>query len=314
MTMAQLEKHADQAGFTITQHPLSPVPGRVSEVARARDPINEAARTEYGEFRPSTDDWPFFFYRPRPSFVGGIIEDPRRLYFEGSYLVAEILLLAIVLGFACLLLPLWRKGRDALRTNPRTTMLAGLYYVFLGVGFMFIEVSMMQRFILYLGHPTYTLTAVMAGLLVGAGFGSALAGRMKGRASANAMPLAAIVAGAVIVGSGLIHPAVFDSTQHLSFYAKVGITELLVLPIGAAVGTLMPLGIASLTARTPALVPWAWSVNGFASVVGSCVAALLSMTHGFAFTFRLGVACYVCAAVTSFMFRANESPVVVPAQ
>ena len=303
-TVARLAVKADEAGFTFAHDPLRPLPGRTSEITRAADPVAEAGKTEFYELRPSTDDWPFFFYRPRPSFFGGIIESPRRLYTEGPYLVAEILLLALVLGFCCLLLPLWKRGREALRTDPRTTMLGGLYYVCLGMGFMFIEVSMMQRFVLYLGHPTYTLTAVMAGLLVGAGFGSGIAGRLrKGGANSYAMPIGALVAGGVIIGSGVIHPAVFESTQHLGFYTKIGITELLVLPIGAALGTLMPLGISSLSERTPALVPWAWSVNGFASVIGSCVAALLSMTYGFTVTFRLGAACYVFAAIAALAFR-----------
>jgi len=307
-TMAGLVKKSEEAGFTITHHPLEPVPGRVSEITRAPDPIAEAQKTDKSELRPSTDDWPFFFYRPRPSFFEGIFESPKRLYSEGPYLVAEILLVATVLGFLALLLPLWRRGREALRADPRTTTLAGLYYVCLGVGFMFIEVSMMQRFVLYLGHPTYTLTAVMAGLLVGAGIGSGISGRLRRSWGAERlMPLAALLTGVVIIGSGLLHPVVMDGTQHLSFFTKVGISELLVLPIGVAAGTLMPLGIASLAERTPALVPWAWSVNGFASVIGSCVAALVSMTYGFSTTFRLGAACYLFAAFASFAFKAREA-------
>jgi hypothetical protein len=317
-TMSRLEAHAKETGFTWLYHPFSdpaspadrvfaPESRRLTEIVRAADPLAEARQTERYELAPSTDDWPFFFYRPRDSFFGGILESPKRLYSEGQYLLGEILAVATLTSFLVLLLPLWRRGRDALRADPGSSIMGGLYFVCIGLGFMLVEVAMIQRFVLYLGHPTYTLTSVMVGLLAGAGIGSALSGRTIARrkdpeAASFAPAIAGIVAAAVVLFSGLLQARIFAATQEQSFAAKAVIVEVLVVPVGMALGALMPLGIAGL-ARTPRLVPWAWSVNGFASVVGSCLAVVLSMRVGFSTTFELGALCYVTAGAAALGLR-----------
>jgi hypothetical protein len=308
-TVKKLEDKAEATGFTWVQHPLHAVPGRTSEIARAADPLAEASRTEQYELSPSTDDWPFFFYRPRHRFFADVIESPKRLYYDGPYLLAEIFLLSALLAFACLLLPLWKRGRRALTTAPKTAVALGSYFVCIGIGFMFLEVSMMQRFVLFLGHPTYALTAVMVALLLGAGAGSGLAGKYGG--GDHGVPrgfYAGALTAAAIAVSAVLHPAVFSATQQMSFVMKIILTQVLVLPLGVLMGTLMPLGVARLTKVAPALVPWAWGVNGFASVVGSCLAVLLSMSYGFSTTFHLAAGCYGAAAVFAFVaFRGTPS-------
>ena len=87
----------------------------------------------------------------------------------------------------------------------------------------------------------------------------------------------------------------------LSFLTKIVITQLLVLPLGVALGALMPIGIAHVGRVTPAFVPWAWGVNGFASVVGSCLAVLISTSRGFTSTFRLAAVCYGAAALLALI-------------
>lgn len=177
---------------------------------------------------------------------------------------------------------------------------------------------MMQRFVLFLGHPTYALTAVMVALLLGAGVGSHVAGRFVAKREALAAKakdagvppsfVAGMLAAGAIGISAVAHPAVFAATQHMSFITKVLLTQALVLPLGVVLGALMPLGVARLTRLTPALVPWAWGVNGFASVVGSCLAVLLSMSYGFSSTFRLAAACYGAAALFALVaFRGTPS-------
>ncbi len=297
----KLDDKAESTGFTWAHHPLRDVGGRTTEIARAQSPFAEASRTESYELSPSTDDWPFFFYRPQHRFFADVIEQPKRLYYDGPYLLAEIMLLSAVLAFGCLLLPLWKRGRRALATAPKTAMGMGSYFVCIGIGFMFLEVSMMQRFVLFLGHPTYALTAVMVALLLGAGAGSQLAGRFATNDLGVPRGFYAGLLAAFAIGiSAVGHPAVFASTQHWSFITKILLTQVLVLPLGVVLGALMPLGVARLTRVAPALVPWAWGVNGFASVVGSCLAVLLSMSYGFSTTFHLAAACYGAAALFAF--------------
>lgn len=272
------------------------VPGRVSEMARARDALVEARRTEDYDLAPPTDDRPFFFYRGRP-FLAGLIESPGRLFEEGQYLIATVLLVSTLLGGLTILLPLWRRGRHALRSEPKTAAVVAPYFAGIGVGFMLAEMAIMQRFVLYLGHPTPALTAVVAGLLLGAGLGSLLSSRIAGRAAAPVeMAGFAIL---LLIASNLAQPRLFAATQQLAFPAKVALTELLVVPLGAALGTLMPLGIGRLLGPSPALVPWAWGINGFASVVGACAGALSAVAFGFSATLHAGAACYGMAGLAA---------------
>jgi SAM-dependent methyltransferase len=298
-TAARLRDHVAACGFVWLHDPLLELPGRTSQIARATDPLAEARRTEQYELTPSSDDRPFFFYRPRP-FLAGLLEAPSRLFVEGQYLVAFVLAFSAALGVAFILLPLWRSGGGALRAAARPALEVVPYFVALGLGFMLVEVSLMQRFVLYLGHPTHALTAVLAGVLVGAGLGSALAGRLGAPAPA------AFAVVAVILLVGVAQPPVFAATQGASLAAKLVLSEALVLPLGAALGTLMPLGIARLTREGPVLIAWAWGLNGLASVVGACAGALASMSFGFAATYRLGALCYVVAGVSAWRWRSGS--------
>jgi hypothetical protein len=109
---------------------------------------------------------------------------------------------------------------------------------------------------------------------------------------------------------GVARAAAFPATQAAPFVLKVLVTEGLVIPLGAALGTLMPLGIAVLARRAPGLVPWAWGINGFASVIGASAGALCSMTWGFSATFLAGAACYAAAALTGPRRGSPVRPVV----
>jgi hypothetical protein len=306
-SVAPLRAQVEAAGFLWLHDPLQPVLGRVSDMARARDALAEARRTEDYDLAPPTDDRPFFFYRPR-RFLAGLGEDPRRLFQEGQYLIATVLAFSGLLGGATILVPLWKGGRDALRAAPGTAAVAAPYFVGIGVGFMLVEMAIMQRFVLYLGHPTRAMTAVVAGLLVGAGLGSASSGLLGGGTRAPAFAAAAAI---VLLGmSNAAHGRLFAATQQLGLPAKIALTELLVVPLGVGLGTLMPLGIERLLRRQDGLVPWAWGVNGFASVVGACGGALIAVAFGFSVTLAGGALCYAVAGLAALAAarRATVAP------
>ncbi len=309
-TLGPLRRHVETSGFAWLHDPLQVVPGRVSEMARATDALLEARRTEAYELAPPTDDRPFFFFMPRP-FLAGVVTDPTRLFTEGQYLVSLVLALATSLSVGAIVVPLSRASGRSLRGHAGTALREGAYFIALGVGFMLVEVSLMQRFVLYLGHPTHALTAVLAGLLVGAGLGSALVEVSPRMGLGLSAGWCALAVSALLPALSLLQATIGAETLAWSFGAKVLWTEATVLPMGFALGTLLPLGMARVGARAPGLVPWAWGMNGLASVVGACLAALMSMRIGFAQTFLWGAACYVAAALAAFGGR-EPSPVARP--
>src|SRR5262249_37670727 len=158
-----------------------------------------------------------------------------------------------------------------------------VYFAALGLGFMFIEVSLIQRLTLFLGYPTYSLTVTLFALLLSTGIGSLLSegyGVERGRVLAGL--LAALVA-LVMLYRLLLTPLVAHGVGW-PFALRVLTTVILLLPLGVCLGAFLPIGLRAVAGVTPhheRFVAWCWAVNGFCSVVASVLATILAMTTGF---------------------------------
>jgi hypothetical protein len=163
----------------------------------------------------------------------------------------------------------------------------------LGAGFMLVEVAVLQRFVLLLGHPVYSLTVTLFSLLLGAGFGAALSRRFPDgglrRTGAISLGLIALLACAVIVG---VTPLV---TWAISFGrpARMAIAVCVLVPLGVVLGMPMPTALRLLSARSPEMIPWAWGINGALSVVGATLAIFIAMNWGFNTTLLAASAIYL---------------------
>jgi hypothetical protein len=237
---------------------------------------------------PPTDDYPFFFHFFKWSQTPQIIQTLGKTWqpFGGSgYLVLVVLLaLAILLSISLILLPLlWLKsaaGRQhhnesqdlPLFSPPHSPFPRLLYFGLLGCGFLFVEIPLLQRFILYLGQPAYAFAVVVSALLVASGLGSAyLAGRWSLRL---VLPC---ISGLTLLYP-LFLPYLFGFTLSLPFAGRVGVTLVALLPLGLLLGIPFPRGLSLVGSQ---LAPWAWAVNGCISVVSAVLAAMIALTWGF---------------------------------
>jgi len=252
--------------------------------------------------QPATDDRPYFFHFFRWRTLAEVLALKGRgglaLLEWGYPVVIATLIQALVLGGLLTLVPLWLF----LRRTPGT--LAGarlgrlmLYFTALGLAFMLVEIAFIQKFILFLSHPVYAVALVLTSFLLLAGLGSRLAQRFQ------APPLARRVVGLaslVIATLTLIYvlglPVAFHQLMGLTEEVKFALAVLLIAPLAFAMGMPFPLGLASVAARTPTLVPWAWAMNGFASVVGAVLATLLAIHWGFTAVVILAALLYLLAA------------------
>src|SRR5262249_15346349 len=158
------------------------------------------------------------------------------------------------------------------------------YFGALGAGFMLIEVSVLQRFVLLLGHPVYSLTVTLFSLLLGTGLGAAWSRRFDeaalGRSASRGLIAVAAIAILVVL---VVDPLVaWASPFTRGVRIAVGIVTL--VPIGIALGIPMPTGLRMLSARAPDLVAWAWGMNGAFSVLGATLAIFIAMNWGFGVT------------------------------
>ena len=246
---------------------------------------------------PATDDKPFFgnFFKWRtlPEIAklrgrGGLV-----LVESGYLILAATLIQAVAASFILVLLPVLVKtlgepGQKLSWNRPRTA----LYFSAIGLAFLFLEIALMQKFILYLGHPLYAAAAVLAIFLIFAGLGSLY---VKGRR------LSAPGFAAIIILLGLLELSVsgplFGALGEAALPGRLLVTVLMLGPLAFCMGMPFPLALADISAETPALVPWAWAVNGCASVAGAVLAALLAVHFGFTAVICSALILYAIAAM-----------------
>jgi hypothetical protein len=229
--------------------------------------------------------------------------------FVGQLVLVLMLAQSVLLGGFFIVFPLLRGAREGLRTPRVASYLA--YFLALGVGFMFIEISFVQSFVLFLGSPTYALSVTIFSLLLFAGLGSFLSSRYADQ-PAWALRRLVVVVGALVVAYAFGLAGVFDAFLHLGLPSRVGIAIAAQPPIGLALGMFMPLGIACVAREHPRLVPWAWGINGVGSVVGTTLAVVIAMSWGFTVVALLAAALYV-GGITLLLRAQRPLPVIVAA-
>jgi spermidine synthase len=249
--------------------------------------------------RPSRDDHPFFFYSLRPSEIFSVLDPSQRveLHNLGVLILLFLLGLSAVVTFLLVLGPLLLFRRSALAGSPGSRRILA-YFASLGLGFILVEIGMMQRFVLFLGHPIYALVVVLAVLLAAAGTGSWFSGPLSERfGSARRLVVACVAVLSVVLllyAAGLT--AVFHLLLGLPLSARIAVAALLVLVPGFLMGILLPSGMRVISDEAPAIAPWAWAVNGGASVLGSVAAVFVSMNFGFTIAFLVGITTYILGA------------------
>ena len=166
------------------------------------------------------------------------------------------------------------------------------YFLLIGFAFLFVEIAFIHRFSLFLGHPVAAIAVTLAGFLLSAGLGSGTSKRVATRWPQSAI----IFAVAAIVSLGAIYamalPPLFDHLMGLRLSAKIGVAISLLAPLGFFMGLPFPLGLGRVSECAPGLVPWAWGINGCASVVAAVMASLLAMHVGFASVLALALGLY----------------------
>ena len=294
---------SDPREFEVLYSPLSPATGGLyAEILSTRDVKGLLAAQPF-QIEPATDDRPFFNQHTRWSSLS--LSTVRDLLTQGRQgrmaledrPVAEISLLTILvesiaIAAVLILLPLaWfaRKGLNV-AGSPRVLV----YFAALGLGFIMIEIALLQRFTLFLGQPAYTLAAILASLLVFTGVGSALAGRFTQdprRSLRFLVPAVPVMLAITAVAT----PWIFDAALGFPFGSRVVIAVLLLAPLGIVLGMPFPTGLRLLSDEAAALVPWAWGVNGFFTVIGSVLSMILGMALGFRAVLAFAALCYLLA-------------------
>jgi hypothetical protein len=249
----------------------------------------------HSDIRPTTDDRPFFFHTTKLQDQFSVAFGRSMLFGNGLSALLTLLGISASLVVIFVIGPLVLAERGT--AHPRGWFAWLVYFGALGAGFMLIEVAVLQRFVLLLGHPVYSLTVTLFSLLLGTGTGAAWSRRFDqqslGRTGAIAIvAIAAIAIGVIAVVTPLVAWAIPFSRP-----IRMLIAVATLAPMGIALGIPMPTGIRLLSASAPQMVPWAWGMNGALSVLGATLAIFVAMNWGFQVTLIAASVTYLVGLV-----------------
>jgi hypothetical protein len=278
--LSRLEKFSDAWGFPFVYHPRRTLGNVVEKFVRTKDKdrfIREFPR----DISPTTDDRPYFFNFSRWNHLfssAEYIKEHTAVSQGNPFFIFGQLLVSTILALAFILLPVvifMRKEVD--RTHLGRFL---VYFTGLGMGFIAIEIALMQKLVLFLGHPLYSITVTLFSMLVFAGIGSMLSNRWFH--SPTPWAWAVPVGLAVLLGLFILYsPAMVEAWIGWPTTARIIMSIVILAPISLLLGVPFAYGIRLLNRFNPTIVPWAWAVNGSMTVIGSILAVILSMNLGF---------------------------------
>jgi hypothetical protein len=290
------EKAIKDAGMTVVYMPDRKIPNEFTSLLRSSEP--EKFQRDYSfDISPVDDNRPFFFYTVQPrdlwAYVTSASESQldykvnRAVPLLFGMMAVSLLATGIILALPPILLGARLPGRKGIRGFL-------LYFVLIGAGYILVEVALIQRFVLFLGHPTYALTVVIFSMLVSSGLGSYWSRRLIGKDLGRwitALGLVAVLVAALAFAAGfLLTPAV-----GLPMWLKIAITVALIAPAGFVMGMPFPTGLDHLDRWNKPSVRWAWSINSASSVLGSVGALVSAIYAGLLQTMLFGALLYAGA-------------------
>lgn len=250
---------------------------------------------------PATDDRPyfsqFFKWQTLPEIISLLDSGGLFLLESGYLLLIAALTQAIVASLVLIVLPLWLwKNKLGIQAGTQNYKQVLVYFFCLGLAFLFVEIAFIQKFILILHHPLYAITTVLCPFLLAAGAGSYFSKRLSHYPDRIMimLPVAMILLLSIIYSMNFEAMSTFLLSQN--DIARYLGSVLLIVPLGFFMGMPFPLALAKLAQTMPELIPWAWGINGCASVISAILATLIAMQFGFNALIMNAVVLYLIAA------------------
>jgi hypothetical protein len=295
----QLSRTAEQLHFRILLAPNRPSESPVLHaIVSAHDPAELETYTSslVLDLTPPTDNRPFFFnqlpltraylaldsqFYSTPGVLSGNI--------IASLTLLLILIVSIILVVTTIILPM----RPAIRQSNRRLVLGGsAYFLLIGLGFMFIEIGLLQRLSIFLGHPTYSLSIVLFSIVLFTGIGSLLSERLRLETLGMFSVWTLLTAGYALC-LPLWLPVVLQTFESGGIFVRAVVTTAIVAPVAILMGFGFPTGMGLAMRIDPRPTPWFWGINGAGGVLGSVMAVMCSITFGIATTITVGAVCYL---------------------
>ncbi len=283
--------------------------------ARSREELRAATSHSFLKLFPPTDAQPFFFNQAPLDSPLELFRMAKERNFRivpghvrASLNLVFVILFSVFVVVAVIILPL----RRSVNSVDGATLLGGTAYFFLiGLGFMFLEISLLQTMGLYLGHPSLSLAVVLFSLILSAGIGSLISGRAR-LENRNRIVAWAMLTSAYFLVMGLSIHWIFFELMELTLAFRALTCLALTIPGGILLGFGFPTGMALCQRRDNRITPWLWGINGAAGVLGSAVAIATNITFGLDHTMMLGALCYALLLPAALLLSRPRSHATQP--
>lgn len=299
VTLESVSRKLNYEVVLTPQATTDPLYGKLTSTAESP----EVVRSFPLDITAPTDDRPFFFnmLRFRNALEGRVIQQgANNVNIMAVYVLRSLLGLILLLTFVFLILPLLLTVKIGGRKGVFPFF---LFFTSIGWGFMLIEISQMQRWIVFLGHPTYSLTTVLFVLLLSGGIGSLTTRNLTLTGLSKSAGWRFVFLVLMLALQGVLTSRCIHAFQSSTTVERIMIAGALLFPAGTFMGMAFPLGIRLSSTRLPALMPWFWGINGGMTVCASVAAVAISLNFGISAVYWIGVSFYLIASL-SFLWAA----------
>jgi len=256
-----------------------------------------------------TDDKPFFYkyYKFNQLKIPQVLSQHHTgtiVFFTQILILLQSLVFIVIFIF----LPLFIIKKKAFHELPQKANLPFIvYFSALGLGYMFVEISMMQRFVLLLGSPIHSITVVLSALLISTGTGSLCLGKLQKYIKNDSRYLTINFILFLLYLSGLLFLGVriYDNFMGADFIIRAFLTCLTLFPLGFFLGAFFPMGLKTLGGKFDECIPWAWGINSGFSVLGSILSITIAQFQGFSFILKLSLVIYLVALLSFILMESK---------
>jgi hypothetical protein len=228
-------------------------------------------------------------------------------FIEEGYILPVVFIQVLFLSLILMILPIIKYGKAKVKVERKNNLNLSFnllpYFAFLGIGYMFVEVSLVQKMIFPLENPSYAVATVLASILISSGIGSLLSYRIPVLKSSVVTIIISLL---IIVYSKLL-PTISDIISQHPMSVKILLVFFIFMPLGLLMGIPFPTGLKILGEKNESLIPWAWAINGCLSVLAPVLTIMLAIIIGFKIVLWLGAVTYVMAFITlrGFLKKSN---------
>ena len=278
---------------------------------------NEFNKTLPVNIKTPTDDKPFFFHYMKFQDLVNISlwkEWDMEFNAKAIFILAALTITMIVLSLLCVVVPLKITAK---KVNLKGSFPYFLFFSAIGLGFMFVEISQIQRLNIFLGHPTYSLAVALFTLLISSGIGSYLSMNVSNLQQASGTNkenfikvsylrfLALLI---VLILFGLLTPFIIITFREYSTLIRIIVSASILFPLGLFMGMAFPIGMKYASVNSTQITPWLWGINGVMSVLATVLSIVIAMNYGISTSYWTGAVCYLFA-VGSFVIISKKTKI-----